>query len=371
MTDFHDIKDLLVDQGEAFTEFRAANDSRLDRNDDRLTLIETAMKRPGKSAGDAPEHDPEHTKALRAYLRQGTETGLRELEQKALSVGTDPDGGYLVIPEMSNRVIEIVRESSPLRQLATVETIGSKSLEIIVDEEEMASGWVGETEGRPETATAEIGKREITVHEIYAEPRATQTLIDDALWNIDEWLTRKVGNKFARDEATAFVNGDGIKKPRGFTTYPDGTGAEQIEQVVSGDANLIKMDGLMDMQTALKEPYHANAVWLMKRATAGEVRKLKDGQGQYLWERSTQVGQPPLLLGHPVFMAADMAAIAPAALPVAFGDFRAAYTIVDRFGVRVLRDALTAKPWIKFYTTKRVGGDVVNYEAVKLQVISA
>ena len=264
-----------------------------------------------------------------------------------------------------------MRESSPIRLLATVESINSMSMKMAVDEDEAGSGWVGETESRPDTRTPEIRKKTIVVHELFAMPKTTQQLIDDAIWNLDQWLTGKISKKFARDEATAFVNGDGVGKPRGFLTFPNGTAAGEIEQVASGDANDITMDGLMDLQTGLKEPYLANAVWLMKRATAGVLRKLKDGNGEYLWERSTQVGTPPVLLGHPVFYADDMPAISASALPIAFGDFRECYTIVDRFGIRVLRDDLTDKPNVQFYSTKRVGGDVVNFEAIKLQVISA
>lgn len=358
------IKTLIEEQGEAFETFRAANDSRLDR-------LETAMRRPGSGA-DLPSPDATaHADAVRLYLRKGETAGLSELEHKALSVGSDPDGGYYVTPEMSGRISEIVRQSSPIRQLATVESIGSSSLEIIRDEDEAGSGWVGETEARSETTTPIIGKKEIVAHELFAEPRATQTLLDDSGINIEEWLGRKVSQKFARDEATAFVNGNGVGKPRGYLTYPNGTASGEIDQVISGDANLITMDGLINLQTALKDTYLSNAVWLMKQSTIGEVRKLKDPNGQYLWQQSVQAGVPSLLLGHPVFAADDMPAIAASALPVAFGDLRAAYTIVDRLGVRILRDALTAKPWVKFYSTKRVGGDVVNFEAIKLQVISA
>ncbi len=428
MENIEEVKSLLEKQGEDFEAFKTANDERLDeikktgevsaetaakvdklnesietrdaeivkreatlkadkeaadkRAEDaeaglkaaveRMDGLETAMKRPGASNGDdKPLNDPEHTKAFNEFVRRGNEIGLREIEQKALSVGSDPDGGYYVTPEISNRVNTIVRESTPIRQLATVETIGSDSMTMPVDEDEAASGWVGETESRTETSTPTVGVTEIVAHEIYAEPRATQKLLDDAGINVEQWLARKVAEKFARDEATAFVTGDGVARPRGIMTYGDGTSRGTIEQIPSLDADTLTFDGLIDLQNALKEPYLPNAVWLMRRATTGVVRKLKDANGNYLWNQSTQLGVPSLLLGHAVHSAADIAAVTAAALAVAFGDFRTAYTIVDRIGIRVLRDPLTSKPFVKFYTTKRVGGAVVNFEAYKIQDIAA
>jgi len=310
-----------------------------------------------------------YQKSFGKYLRKD-EKGMGPDQYKALSVGSDPDGGYWVTPQMSARIITDINESSPLRELATVETISGNSLELVSDTDEAASGWVAEKESRPETATPQIKKNEIVAHEIYAEPRATQRMLDDTGFSVEGWLARKIADKFRRTEATAYVNGTGVGKPRGIMSYTAGTAWGTIEQVVSGAAAAVTFDGLIDLETALKEDYRNRAVFLMKRTTVGAVRKLKDSNGQYLWQPNLQVGQPATLMGYPVRLANDVAAVAANALAVAFGDFGAAYTIVERSGIRVLRDPYTAKPFVKFYSTRRVGGDVVNFEAFKIQKIS-
>ncbi len=317
-----------------------------------------------------------YTKHFGSYLRKGTgaflkKMGIEKLETKLLSVDRDPGGGYWVKPEMSSRITTIVFETSPIRPFAAVETIGSDSLELIADENQVGFGWVAEQEDRPETTTADIGKRVIHAHEMYAEPRSTQKLLDDAGFNVEAWLARKIADRFGRAEATAFVAGTGVGQPRGFITYPAGTATGQIEQINSGAASTLTPDGLMDLVYSLKSPYLRNSRFMMARLTIRDVRKLKDGEGRYLWEPILKVGQPASLLGYPLHQADDMPAVSDGLEAIAFGDFRAAYTIVDRMGIRTLRDPYTAKPFIKFYTTRRVGGDVVNFEAIKLQTISA
>ena len=277
------------------------------------------------------------------YLRRGSSAFLKKLgapalETRLLSVDRDPGGGYWVKPEMSSRIATIVRETSPIREFATVETIASDSLELIRDEDQAGFGWVAEQETRAETTTPDIGKKTIHAHEVYAEPRVTQKLLDDAGFDVEGWLGRKVGDRFARAEATAHVAGTGVGQPRGFTTYPAGTASGQIEQVNSGTAGAVTADGLMDLIYSIKGPYTRNARFMAARLTIRDIRKLKDGQGNYLWERNFQVGQPLNVLGWPMHQADDMAAVASASLSVAFGDFAIAYTIVDRFGIRVLRD---------------------------------
>ncbi len=303
------------------------------------------------------------------YIRR--DIGPQGAEAKTMSVGSDPDGGYFVSPVMSPHILSIVFESSPIRQLATVETISTDAIEYPVDDGEAGAGWVGETETRPETSTPQAGVQRIPVHELYAFPRATQKLLEDASVNIEAWLAGKVGQRFGRLEATGFVSGNGIKRPRGFTTYPSGTTRGAIEQIVSGNANALIFDGLIRLTIALKEEYVGGASFLMRRASIGDVMLMKDGNGQYIWRTDNQAGKPSILLGHPVYQAADMPAVGAGALPVAFGNFRQGYTIVDRLGISMLRDPLTAKPFVGFYTRKRVGGDVTNFEAIKLQVVSA
>ncbi len=376
------VKEMVEQLASAFTEFKKRNDKRYDQlhaafnRSGKVAPLEAALQAITKPQSPAYPYvsavDGEvYTKEFRQFVLSGNIGRLEELSTKALAVGSDPDGGYWVTPEVSARIVEKLFESSPMRELATVETTTSSSWEYLPDTDEPGSGWVGETQARPETTSPEIKKGEIVVHELYAEPRATQKILDDAGVNVEAWLGRKVGGKFGRDEATAFVSGNGVGLPRGILTYPAGTAWAQIEQVNSGSASTLTGDGLIDLETALKAPYRARAVWLMNRTTQAVVRKFKDGQNQYLWQPGLAQGVPPTLLGYPVRLADDMPVVAASALAVAFGDFREAYTIVDRLGIRILRDAFTAKPFVKFYTTKRVGGDVVNFEAIKLQKVAA
>lgn len=342
----------------------------IDRLRDDLDRARASLARPAAEASAGAEAS-EHRAALRAYLRKGDETALARIAHKALSVESDPEGGYLVTGEMAERIVATVFESSPIRRIAAVESISTDSLEMLVDKDEAGAGWVAETEARAETASPDLAKIVIPVHEIYAEPRATQKLIDDASIDIENWLAGKVAEKFARMEAAAFVGGSGVGQPRGFLTYPAGAAWGQIEQINSGSAGAVTADGVIDLQHALKEAYSANAVWLANRLALRDLRKLKDVDGQYLWQPGLQAGSTDTLLGRPVYAASDMPAPAANSLSIAYGDFARGYQIVDRIGVRVLRDPFTAKPYVKFYTTKRVGGDVVNFEAIKLQKLAA
>lgn len=306
------------------------------------------------------------------YMRRGAEQGQHVLSsefQNALQVGSDQDGGYLVPTETSQRIITRIFESSPMRQVATVESIGSTELQIPRDTDELAAGWAGETQARSETATPQVGLTKITAHELYAAPRATQAMLEDAGVNIEQWLGRKTGDKFGRVEATATFTGNGVNKPRGILTYANGTSDGQIEQIASGAVGDFTFDGLKDLVFSLKDGYAANASFMLNRLGLRNISKLKDGEGRYLWEMSTQVGQPSTLLGYQVRRANDMPVPASGALAAAFGDFREGYTIVERLGISTLRDPLTAKPYVIFYSRRRVGGDVTNFEAIKLQVL--
>jgi HK97 family phage major capsid protein len=315
-------------------------------------------------------------KAYKQAFPMSLRRDMREMgdtEYKAMSVGSDPDGGLLVPTAISNRIITKVYETSPIDELATHETVSSDALEIPVDTDEAGAGWVGETEARPETSTPQVGVQRIPVFEIYAKPKATQQLIEDAGIDIEAWLGRKVAEKFARMRALAFISGSGIKQPRGILTYAPGSAGVRgtIAQVASGDANLLTPDGLIRLSFAIKDKYLANANWLMKRGSVASVMLFKDTQNQYIWRPGLTAGQPQMLLGYSIRRADDLPAVAAGALPVAFGDFGAGYTVVDRLGIRVLRDPYSSKPFVEFYTRARVGGDVVDFEAFALQVVSA
>jgi len=340
-----------------------------------------AFDRQIKSFGiTAPNADGEaldgYKTAEQAYWRKGLDV-MSDAERKALSVGGDANGGFVVNPDMSGRVVQKVFETSPMRAYASVQVISTDALEGLFDLNEAGFGWVEETGARAETSTPDLGKYRIPVHEMFAKPTATQKLLDDAELDMEAWLAGKVADRFARAENAAFVNGDGVSKPRGFLTYDAGTTLPgQIQQRNSGASGAFPSaagggDVLIDALYDLKAPYKANATWAMSRATSKLVRKLKDTTGDYLWTPGIAAGQPATLLGYPVASFEDMPDPAAGSLSVAVADWAQAYQIVDRIGIRTLRDPYSSKPYIEFYSTKRVGGDVVNFEAIKLIKLAA
>ncbi len=309
-----------------------------------------------------------------AYMRKGER--LTAEERKAMSVGSDPDGGYTVVPDVSGRMVKRVYETTPMRQVASVVTIGTDRLEGFNDLGEGVAGWVGETQARPATATPQLGKWEIPVHELYAFPQVTQKLLDDSMFDIEGWLADKTSDKFARTENAAFLTGDGTLKPRGILSYPTAATADAsrawgtFQHILTGTDGSFGTttngtDKLIDLVYSLKAQYRQNANFMASRATVGAVRKLKDGQGNYAWQPSLSALSGGTILGFNVVEGEDMPAVAADSLSIGFGDFRETYQIVDRIGIRVLRDALTNKPYVGFYTTKRVGGAAINFESLK------
>lgn len=312
-------------------------------------------------------------KEFAKYLRVNDE---RSVEAKALSVGSNPDGGYLVPTARSARIIQKIYETSPMRQLATIETIGTSELEIPIDTDEASAGWVGETQARPTTNTPQVGVQKIPVFELYAKPRATQKFLEDASINVEDWLAGKVADKFGRIEATAFIAGTGVNQPRGILSYTFTATAANVArgtplQVVSGAATTITADAIVSMPFLLKSFYLPGSSWLMKRSSVMAAMLLKDGTGQYLWRPAFTAGAPSILGGYNVYMADDMPAIGAGNLAIAFGNWSRAYTIVDRLGITTLRDPYSAKPFVEFYSRKRVGGDVTDFDAYVAMVISA
>ncbi len=322
---------------------------------------------------DRPDTDQirDYTRALNDYLRRGSLASSQSLVLlNEMSVGSDPDGGYLVDPDMTGRIATLIRERSPLRSLASIQEISTDALEGDVDAGDATAFWVSETEDRPETESPSIGKWRIEPHELYAQPSTTQKVLDDGRIDVGAWLGLKLADRFARAEAAAFVVGDGVKKPRGFMTYDSGIPSEArwdvIERVPSGDANLVKPDSLIDVMYALKPTYRQGAAWGMTATTTAVVRKLKSSDGAFLWSDSLAAGQPATLLGFPVVEMPELDEVGAGKEPIVFGNFQAAYQIVDRFGIRILRDPYTTKGRVKFYATMRVGGGVVNFEALKI-----
>ncbi len=371
--------------------------------DERIDAVETAMRR-GMGTGGRPEDEgfrknailftrgaaqlrrrevPDelgddqiqfdgyraYRKAFVAMLRRD-ERALPEEHRKALVVASDPDGGYLVDPEVSARILKKVYESSPVRQLATVETITGQELEVRVDNDEADFEWVTEVDLPGANKTPQLGKRRIVAHEMATRPKATQQLLEDANIDAAAWLDRKVAEKFARGENRAFLLGSGSGQPRGLLTYPAGTVGDAIEQLPSGVVDGFTYERLIQGTFALKESYHARAVWLMQRSAIAKVMLIKDGT-EYMMQAVVQPGvsrMEPVLNGYPIRMAADMPAPVANAKCALFGDLASAYTVVDRLGITTMRDPFTSKPFVEFYTRRRVGGDVVNFEAVKILV---
>lgn len=311
-----------------------------------------------------------------------TADSLSSDERKALSAGSDPDGGYLLPESTVARTVAKIFEQSTMRQLATVQTISTDKIEGLVDNNEADAGWVSELGARSDTSTPQLGQYEIQAYEMYAMPKISQKLIDDASMDVEGWLSMKVADKFARVEGAGFTTGNGTGKPRGLFSYTTAaTGDDtrawgQFEHVKTGTNGAFnattKGDVLFDLVGAFKDSYLQRAQWLMRREARTAIRKLKGATSDlYLWEPSLQAGQPDRLLGYPVRIDQYVPALATDSLSVALGDFKEAYTIVDRIGIRTLRDPYTAKPYVVFYSTKRTGGGAVNFEAVKFLKFSA
>jgi HK97 family phage major capsid protein len=310
------------------------------------------------------------------YMRKGDGGAF---EMKAMSAGSNGDGGYVVPLEIAQTIDRVLAKASPIRALATVQQIGGNTYRKPVTTVEAASGWVGETDSRAQTNTPTIAALDFPAMELYAMPAATQTLLDDAQVDIEQWLANEVQIVFAEQEGAAFINGDGSAKPTGFLNYTTAADASwawgKIGYIASGAdgafASSDPSDALINLAYAPKQGYRANGTWVMNRKTEAAIRKFKDGDDNYIWQPGTAIGQPASLLGYPVAEAEDMPDIASNAYSIAFGDFARGYLIVDRVGINVLRDPFSAKPYVLFYTTKRVGGGVQNFEAIKLMKFAA
>jgi HK97 family phage major capsid protein len=343
---------------------------------DRVDEVERKANkaRLGGTPGGTPDEAAlvNERKALGTFVRTGDDS-----EMKSMLVGSDPDGGYFVQPALSASMTKRLYDISPMRRIADVQTITvGDAFEEPLDTDEVAATWVGENEARPTTASARVGMRRVPVHEIYANQPVTQRLIDDAGFDIGAWVEGKISDKFGRSEATAFVSGNGVKKPRGFLSWDVDTAADvarswtKLQYVLTDVATAVSADDLRNLYWALRTVHRSNGTWLMASATANSVDKLKDGNGDYLWRNGMTAGAPPSLLGRPVEFAEDMPAIATGNFPIAFGDWKTGYQIVEKVGVRYLRDPFSSKPNVLFYAYRRVGGDVRNSDAIKLMKIA-
>lgn len=388
----HEVADAFDDFMRAFEDFKSTNDERLASLEKRMSSdvvteeklervnrvldeMSLRMARPRLSGEPAPSYTAlQHKAAFEGYVRKGEMGGLRRLEEKALSVGSDPDGGYLVPQEIEREVMRALKDVSPIRAIASIREVSGSTFKKPFSISGPGTGWVGESVARPETAAPTLAELSFPTMELYAMPAATSSLLDDAAVNVDEWLTEEIRLAFAAQEATAFVSGDGVNKPKGFLSYTRVANASwswgklgYVASGVSGGFDATKpSDKLIDLVYAVKSGYRANAHWMMNRSTQAEIRKIKDADGNYLWQPGESQGATPTLMHFPVIESEDMPNIGADAAAIAFGDFKRGYLIVDRLGLRVLRDPYSAKPYVLFYSTKRVGGGVQDFDAIKL-----
>ena len=364
-----------------FSTFQDEVKSTLKHQEERLTMLNAKTMSYGRPALSArAEVEAPHQKAFNAYLRSGDDDGLRglTLEGKAMSTAVAADGGYLVDPQTAERIQSLLLSTSSLRSVANVVQVEATSFDVIVDRSEVGSGWATETAATTETATPIIERISIKLHELAAMPKASQRLLDDSAFDVEGWLAEKIATRFMRAEAAAFINGDGVDKPKGIllpTKVADAIWTwGNIGYVPTGAAadfaTTNPADCIINLVYALGADYRANGTFLMNSKTVGAVRKMKDADGRFLWSDGLAAGEPSRLMGYPVVVSEDMPDIAANAYAIAFGDFRSAYTVAERPDLRILRDPFSAKPNVLFYANKRVGGDITDFAAVKLLKIA-
>ncbi|MDF3382800.1 phage major capsid protein [Sulfitobacter sp. M85] len=356
-----------------FNGFRAEINTKLQQSEERIAMMDRKMTLPARSPlGGAIDHDAPHKKAFDAYLRNGDDDGLRglELDGKSMSTAVNSDGGYLVDPQTADRVQSVLNAGASIRAIASVVQVEATSYDVLVDHADVGAGWATESGAQAETDTPQIDRITVPLHELSALPKASQRLLDDSAFDIEGWLAGRIADKFARAEAAAFVSGDGIDKPTGFLSHPavdnDVWTWGNLGYVPSGTNANPEADAIIELVYALGAAYRKNAVFVMNSKTTAKVRKLKDTDGRFLWSDGLAAGEPARLMGYPVLVAEDMPDPATDAMAIAFGDFSAGYTVAERPDLRILRDPFSAKPHVLFYATKRVGGDVSDFAAIKL-----
>ena len=381
-----DMKSIAADMLATFESYKQANDARLaeieakgsadtllddklKKIDRRIDQLRLKAARPVDGAPANPA-EGERSEAWSRYLRTGDESGLSRLDIKALTAGTDDQGGYTAPPELDRLIEARLMQASPMRQIASVRQTSAgvyrKPVSLGV-----GAAWAGEEAERSQSATAGLSLLEFPAGELYSMPAATQTLLEDSYADVDEWLADEVEAAFSIQESAAFVTGDGDGKPRGFLDYTIVAEAShawgQIGSVPGDFTAANAGDQIIDLIQTPKSQFRSNGRFVMNRRTVAAVRKLKDGDGRYLW-RPGMNGEAQTIFGYPVTELEDMPDIGEDNAAIAFGDFRRGYLIADRQGARVLRDPYSAKPYVLFYTTKRVGGGVQNFDAIKAMV---
>ena len=385
-------KSVEHDLARTFAAFKAANDQRLQEieakqadplTEEKVARIDATLEMQSRSLAKLAQSlsttvdtsDPEAKSAWSAYIRRGDASGL---EAKSVE-STDGDGNFIAPIETETRIDSALLEATPFRRIATVRKIGAGVYRKPVSKAGAATGWAGETDSRIETTAPELSMLEFPAGELYAMPAATQTLLDDSIADVDAWLADEVRDVFSAQESAAFIAGDGVNKPKGILSYTQVDDASHaygsigtVSTGVDGDFDAgAPLDSVMDLIYAPHSRYRPNASFVMNRRTLSRIRKFKDADGNYVWQPAASAGEPSTLLGYKVVEMEDMPDIGTGTTPVAFGDFARGYLIADRQGIQVLRDPYSAKPYVLFYTTKRVGGGVQDFGAIKLLKMSA
>ena len=356
----------------------AAIDAEMQRQKDAYKKLEAAMSRPGGGIEGAKAEEVAEAKRLDEFLRRGDHfpKSINVVERKAMATDVQADGGFLVMPELSNTIITRVFETSPLRGVANVEQTGSKSRTFLIDDDTETAEWTGERVAAAE-ASESLGEKEISVHNVRRQIRATNDVLADAYIDLAAWIGLKGADSIARAENTAFVVGNGVAKPRGFLTYPNWASAgvyerDKVERISAGASSAPTADRLIALQGSLKEAYQPGATWGMRRATYFSVLALRGADQFFFGPTLVRDGQLQWqLLGKPVTFMDDMEAVGANALALVYADFRRAYTILDRVGLQILRDPYSAHPYTLFHMTRRTGGDVTNFDAIKIGVTTA
>ena len=396
--DEKDIGEVAKELKGAFEEFKKSNDKELEsikaeknkleektnQLDEKLSELDNlkselekelkAAKRPG--GVDRKEAD-EHKTAFGQFIRKGREDGLAELQQKAIQVGVSEDGGYAAPPELDQSLLEILRKDNVMREECGSIIISASGYKKLVNVGGASSGWVGETDERTETNSPKLKEIVATMGEVYAKPKSTQQALDDMFFDVEQWIASEVAIEFAEQEAAAFLTGNGTKKPKGVLAHTLSTAGDktrtfgQLQKFISGTAGNFTYDNLIDLIYGTRKGYRNGAKWMMNGLTIARVRKIKDLEGNYIWQPSTQLDQPSTLLGYGIAENEDMPDVAADANAIMFGNFKRGYAVVDRLGTNVLRDPYSSKPYVEFYTTKRVGGMLLDSNAIKVLTLSA
>ncbi|AJR25865.1 MULTISPECIES: phage major capsid protein [Sphingobium] len=335
------------------------------------------QQRPALDGVKGGAVDPHRAAFVERYVRQGLEAGV---ELKSFSGASGAAGGYAVPREIDQIIGATLKAISPIRSIANVVRTGTAGYRKLVTSGGIVSGWASETGARAETATPSFNEIVPPSGELYANPAASQAMLDDAQFDVEGWLAGEIAREFAAAEGAAFVNGNGTNKPKGFLTYTTTNEADSVrafgslQYVASGASGAFAASGqdrLIDLVQALRAPYRQGACFVMNSATLSVIRKMKTSDGAFIWQPSLSAGQPATLLGYPVVEAEDMPDIAAGSLSIAFGNFQAGYVISERSETSILRDPFSNKPFVHFYAVKRIGGAVANSEAIKLMKFAA